>query len=99
MEVSISPQKNSLPFVKSPLISPRNDVGETSTEIPYWWRVTIEVWVVLLIGGSKFSANQKLYPDLDNDVSLVWNFALVSQSLFRVKTFDRRHEKSAVFPD
>ena len=54
---------------------------------------------MLLIGGSKFSANQKLYPDLDNDVSLVWNFALVSQSLFRVKTFDRRHEKSAVFPD
>ena len=54
---------------------------------------------MFLIGGSKFSANQKLYPDLDNDVSLVWNFALVSQSLFRVKTCDRRHEKSAVFPD
>ena len=29
---------------------------------------------MLLIGGSKFSANQKLYPDPDNDASLVWNF-------------------------
>ena len=26
------------------------DVRETSAEIPYWWRVTIQTWVVLLIG-------------------------------------------------
>ena len=25
-----------------------------STEIPYWWRVTTQIWVVLLIGWSKF---------------------------------------------
>ena len=30
-----------------PLVSPRNDVCETSTEIPYWWRVTTQIWVVL----------------------------------------------------
>ena len=29
---------------------PRNDVWETSAEIPYWWRITTQVWVVLLIG-------------------------------------------------
>ena len=29
---------------------PRNDVWETSEEIPYWWRVTTQIWVALLIG-------------------------------------------------
>ena len=27
---------------------------ETSTKIPYWWRVTPHIWVVLLIGWIKF---------------------------------------------
>ena len=27
-----------------------NDVWETSAEITYWWRVTTQIWVVLLIG-------------------------------------------------
>ena len=30
------------------------DVWETSAEIPYWWRVTTQIWVELLIGWSKF---------------------------------------------
>ena len=29
---------------------PAHDVWETSAEIPYWWRVTTQIWVVLLIG-------------------------------------------------
>ena len=33
-----------------PLVSPPNDVWDTSAEIPYWWRVTSQIWVVLLIG-------------------------------------------------
>ena len=37
-----------------PTVSPRNDVWETSTWIPYWWRVTTQTWIVLLIGRSKF---------------------------------------------
>ena len=41
-------------FVMSPLVSPRNDVWETSAEIPYRWRVPTQIWVVLLIGWSKF---------------------------------------------
>ena len=28
----------------------RNDVWGTSAKIPYWWRVTTQIWVVLLIG-------------------------------------------------
>ena len=40
----------SLLFATVPLVSPRNDVWETTSEIPYWWRVTTQIWVVLLIG-------------------------------------------------
>ena len=28
----------------------RKDVGGMSEEIPCWWRVTVQIWVVLLIG-------------------------------------------------
>ena len=37
-----------------PLVSPPNDVWEKSAEIPYWWLVTIQIWVVPLIGWIKF---------------------------------------------
>ena len=39
-------------FATPPLVSPRNDVWETSAEILYWWRFTTQIWVVLLIGFS-----------------------------------------------
>ena len=43
-----------------PLVSPRNDVWGTSAEIPYWWRVTTQIWVRLLIGRAmrKICLNQ-----------------------------------------
>ena len=31
-------------------VFPPNDVWETSAEIPYWWRVITQIWVVILIG-------------------------------------------------
>ena len=41
-------------FVVRPLTSKfldfSNDIRETSAEIPYWWRVTTQIWVMLLIG-------------------------------------------------
>ena len=37
-------------FATPPVVYPRNDVWETSAEIPYWWRVTTQIRVVLLIG-------------------------------------------------
>ena len=30
------------------VVSPRNDVWRTRGEIPYWWRITTQIWVVLL---------------------------------------------------
>ena len=35
--------ENSRHLATLPLASPRNDVWETSAEIPYWWRVTTQV--------------------------------------------------------
>ena len=61
-------------FLMPPLVSPRSDVWETTTGIPYWWCVTNQTWIVLLIGWSKFSTNQKHYPDLGGDTLSVWNF-------------------------
>ena len=37
-------------FATVPLVSRRNDVWETTAEIPYWWRVATQIWLVLLIG-------------------------------------------------
>ena len=42
--------ENSRHFAAQPLVSPRIDDWETSAEIPYWWRVTTQIWVVLLSG-------------------------------------------------
>ena len=36
---------------------PRDDVWGTSAKTPHWWRVTTQIWVVLLIGWSKSSTN------------------------------------------
>ena len=36
------------------LVSPPNDVWETSTEISYWWRIMTQIWIVFLIGWIKF---------------------------------------------
>ena len=34
------------------VVSPRNDVSGTRREIPYWRRITTQIWVTLLIGFS-----------------------------------------------
>ena len=47
--------ENSRHLATPPLVSPLNDVWETSAKIPYWWRVTTQIWVVLLISWIKFS--------------------------------------------
>ena len=39
--------ENNQHFASSPLVSPRNDVWGTSTEIPYWWRVTTQIWMLI----------------------------------------------------
>ena len=50
---------------------------KSSAEISYWWRVTTQIWKVLLIGWSKFpyeTNDQKFYSDLESERSLAWNF-------------------------
>ena len=42
--------ENSHHLATPPLVSPWKEVWETSTEIPFWWRVTTQIWVVLLTG-------------------------------------------------
>ena len=42
--------ENSWHFATQALVSPRNNVWGTRAEIPYWWRATIQIWVVILIG-------------------------------------------------
>ena len=39
-------EEKSRHFATSPLVSRRNDVWGTSAEIPHWWRVTTQIWVV-----------------------------------------------------
>ena len=34
----------------SPLVSLGSDIWETIAEIPFWWYITTQIWVVLLIG-------------------------------------------------
>ena len=60
---------------------PRNDDWETRAEIPYWWRVTAQIWVVLLIGWSKFSTNQKHCSDWVTKASSVSNFCARSSEV------------------
>ena len=67
-----------------PLVSPRNDVWETSAEIPYRWRVTSQTWVVRLISWKFVPTNQKHYPDLGGDASSVWNFCTLLSDVISV---------------
>ena len=69
--------ENSRHLETLPLVSPRNDVWEKSVEVPYWWLVTTQIWVLLLIGRAAweiwFNQSESL-PDLGSDASSVWNF-------------------------
>ena len=42
--------ENSRHLATLPLVSLPNDIWETSAKIPYWWRITTQIVVVLLIG-------------------------------------------------
>ena len=88
---------NSGHFATPPLVSQRNDFWETSAEIPYWWRVTSHIWVVLLIGWKSASFSQKHYPDLRSETSSVWNFFVRSSDVISRENHRRRGKMSAVF--
>ena len=77
--------ENSRHFATIPLVSPRNDVYETSTEIPYWWRYTTQIWVVLLIGWSKFHRRH----DRSEALARSWHWRVISMEFLR--SLLRRH--------
>ena len=68
--------ENSRHLVILPLVSPPNNIWEMSTEIPYGWSITTQIWVVLLIGCAAWEIwfNQS------------WISALVSQTSFGGET-------------
>ena len=68
-----------------PLVSPPNDVWETSADIPYWWYVTTQIWVVLLIGWTQISHAVRSIRSTTqikgSDASSVWNFCARSSDV------------------
>ena len=67
--------ENSWHFTTPPLVSGEyNYVWETNAGTLYWWWVTTQIWVIHLIGWSKFSTNQKHDSDLGCDALSEWNF-------------------------
>ena len=70
-----------------PLVSPWNEFQGTSTEIQYWWHITIQIRVVLVIGWSKFPMQQDQSEALQYGVS-----TLVSQT-----SFHGENQMTAVF--
>ena len=92
--VQMTAWENSRHLPTLTLVFPPNDLWGTSVEIPYWWLIR----VMLLIGWSKFSANQKDYPHLASIVSSVLNLCAHSSGVFFTgKPLWWRHEPSAVF--
>ena len=47
-------RKNSWHLATLLLAYPANLSEKQAVEIPYWWRITTQIWVVLLIGWIKF---------------------------------------------
>ena len=78
------------------LTNPSLKPALTLTSHSYWWWITIQTWVVLLIRWGKFSTNQKHCSGLDSDRSSVSNFC--SCFSFRVETSGGVLKVLAVFP-
>ena len=65
-----------------PTIFLRNNMWGASSEIPFWWRITTQIWVVFLIGWKFASTNEKHYPDLGSAYDISMEF---------LRSFLRRH--------
>ena len=81
------------------MISPRHRwfLREMTSEIPFWWRVSIQIWVVLLIGWKLASSNQKHYPDLEGDTLSSWNFCACFSDVISLVNKWGRSEMLAIF--
>ena len=82
LDRSVVAWENSQRFARSPLEPSQNDVWVTSSEIPYWWCVTIQILVVSLISWKKIPTDQKHLQDLGSACHQYGISALVTQALF-----------------
>ena len=76
--------QNSQYFFTLLKVFPRNDVRRTRTEIwPYWWCVTTQLWVVVLIVKANFQpCSHNHCPGQGGDTSSVWpNFCACSSDI------------------
>ena len=69
-------------FTTPTMVSPRNDVWETNAEIPYWWRVTTQICVVLLIDRAAWQICSSQSDWVVMRLHQYGIFALVSQTSF-----------------
>ena len=77
--------ENSRHLATLQLVSPPNDVWETSAEIPYWSPVTIKIWVMLLIGR----ATWEIWFNQSEALPRSWESRVVS--LESLRSFIKRH--------
>ena len=63
--------ENSRHFATLPLVCPQNDVWGTSAEIPYWWHVTTQIWVLTRhqYGISAFFSQTSLREEIRGSVA------------------------------
>ena len=93
--------ENGRHYAVPPLVSSRNEVWETSAEVPYWWRITTQIRVVLLIGRATceicFNQSETLPRScLLSDTSWVWNFCTRFSDVISRRNQWWRSEISAV---
>ena len=82
-----------------PLVSPWNYVRAMCAEIPYWWCVTTQIWVVLMISHatSLWLTIRKTTQFLVVIPHQYWISALISQTSFWRKNQWWHHKMLAVF--
>ena len=85
-----APGSPRMQFETPPVVSPRNNVWEMSAEIPYWWCVTTPIWLVVLIGWSRFPTRHdqseqlpRSFPDPSLLLSLTRTSSYNSEIIFK----------------
>ena len=94
------PQQHSRRIATPPLVSLGNGIWGSSAKIPYWWRVTSLILILLWLvvpWGQLATTNQKRYLDLGSFASSVWNFFVCSTDVILARNQWLRREIWTVF--
>ena len=87
--------ENSRHFSTPSMVSMRHNVWQTSADIPYWRRVTTQMWVVFLIGHAVRQNQQEALPW--TGLWLVWNFRARFSDVISQGNQWWRREKTVLF--